>query len=484
MELILSIDQSTSGTKAACLDGRMRILHKETLPHGQFYPAPGHVEHDAREIFENTVAVLRRVMEREPLGRFAAIGIANQRETVVLWRRDTGEPVCPAIVWQDVRSHYIAAELAKHAGLVRSLTGLPLSPYFSAAKIAAVLRENPALAALAREGRLCAGTVDSYLLYRLTGGKSFATDISNASRTQLMNLRTLAWDESLCELFGVPAAMLAERVEHSDACFGYTACEGLPSGIPIYAVMGDSHASFFGHGCHRPGMVKASYGTGSSIMLNVGGQAAESARGLSASVGFGFRKEVCYVLEGNITSSADTLMWLRDEVGLIRDVAEIEPLAASVPDTQGVYFVPAFSGLGTPYFDEKARALLCGVSRGTGRAHILRAALASIAHQIADVLDAMRLDAGEPIALLKADGGASVNRLLMQMQSDLVPCRVDRVAEKDLTLLGVGAMAGLAAGLLGAFMPPEPAEAYSPRMGDAARRAERAGWANAVERAR
>lgn len=484
MDIILAIDQSTSGTKAACLDGQMRIHHRETLAHRQFYPAPGYVEHDAEEIFHNTVTVLQRVLEKTPGCHVAALGIANQRETVVLWRRDSGKPVCPAIVWQDVRSKPITDELAPHAETIRTLSGLHLSPYFTAAKIASALRASPDIAAEAKSGNLCAGTVDSYLLYRLTGGKAFATDISNASRMQLMNLQTLQWDAQLCGLFGIPMSILPERIEASDACYGHTACEGLPCGIPIHAMMGDSHASFFGHGCHTPGTVKTSYGTGSSIMMNIGAVPKVSTHGLSTSVGFGFNGKVCYVLEGNITSSADTLIWLRDEIGLIQEIADIEPLAASVPDTQGVCLVPAFSGLGTPYYDEKARAILCGMSRGTTRAHILRAALASIVHQNADVLDAMQQDAGSPVTHLKADGGASVNKLLMQMQSDYVPCQVDRVSEKDLSLLGIGLMAGLSAGLYSQSQPLNPAESYHPQLDETARKSERACWADAIRRAR
>ena len=472
MRYILSIDQSTSGTKAGLLDEQGVIVRKSSLPHMQYYPAPGWVEHDAEEIFQNTVRVIADVLDGIPSGAVAAMGIANQRETTVIWDRATGKPLCPAIVWQDVRGASLCLELAKHAGSIQRATGLALSPYYPAAKAAHVLQNH------SFDADICIGTIDAYLVYRLTQGSVFATDVSNASRTQLAGIETLTWDSELCRIFGISPAFLPERVLPSDAYYGEYC------GIPIHAVMGDSHASLFGHGCHAPGMVKTSYGTGSSIMMNTGDVPVRSQNGLSTSVAFGYRGAVSYVLEGNVTCSADTLVWLRDELELIADIAEVEPLAASVPDTQGVYLVPAFSGLGAPYFDENARAVLYGMNRGSRRAHVVRAALESIAHQNTDVLDAMARDMGAPVAQLHADGGGSVNAFLMQLQADLIPGRVVCTDEPDLTMYGVGQMAGIAAGLYQAFAPSHVKAVYEPQMIEEQRAAMRAGWADAVRRSR
>lgn len=472
MRYILSIDQSTSGTKAGLMNEQGTIVRKSSRPHAQYYPAPGWVEHDAEEIFQNTVRVIENVLDGVPAGAVAAMGIANQRETTVVWDRATGKPLCPAVVWQDVRGAALCRELAAHADTIKRTTGLALSPYYPAAKAAHVLQNHRF------DADICIGTIDAYLVYRLTQGRVFATDVSNASRTQLAGLETHTWDAELCRIFGISPSFLPDRVLSSDAYYGEY------RGIPIHAVMGDSHASLFGHGCHRPGMVKTSYGTGSSIMMNTGGTPVRSQNGLSTSVAFGYRGEVSYVLEGNVTCSADTLAWLRDELELISDVAEVEALAASVLDTQGVYLVPAFSGLGAPYFDENARAVLYGMNRGTRRAHVVRAALESIAHQNADVLDAMARDMGAPVAQLNADGGGSVNALLMQLQADLIPGRTVCTDEPDLTMYGVGRMAGIAAGLYQAFAPPRARAVYEPQMREEKRAAMRAGWADAVRRSR
>ena len=472
MRYILAIDQSTSGTKAGLLDEQGSIVKKASLPHAQYYPAPGWVEHDAEEIYRNTVRVIDEVLEGIPTDAVAAMGIANQRETTVIWDRKTGRPLCPAVVWQDVRGADLCRKLSSRADTVKCVTGLELSPYYPAAKAAHVLRNHHF------DTDFCIGTIDSYLVYRLTEGRVFATDVSNASRTQLAGIETLAWDDKLCRMFEIPRESLAEQILHSDACFGEY------RGIPIHAVMGDSHASLFGHGCHSAGMVKTSYGTGSSIMMNTGSTPVCSQNGLSTSVAFGFGGTVSYVLEGNVTCSADTLIWLRDELELISDVREVEAVAASVPDTQGVYLVPAFAGLGAPYFDENARAVLYGMNRGTRRAHVVRAALESIAHQNADVLDAMARDMGAPVKSLNADGGGSVNALLMQLQADLIPGRVVCTDEPDLTMYGVGQMAGISVGLYQNFAPSHTRAIYEPILAQEKRITMRAAWADAVRRAR
>ena len=484
MKYIISVDQSTSGTKAALYDERLepvRVLRRE---HKQYYPAPGHVEHDAEEIWLNTAALLNETAKGIEPADIAGIGLANQRETTVIWEKKTGKPVHNAIVWQDVRAKHITDKLKEQSKSIFNITGLMPSPYYSAAKAAAVLQSNPHLMKRAENGELCFGTVDSYLLYRLTGGESFATDVTNASRTQLMDLNSLSWSEEIAGYFSVPLAMLPERIMHSDSCFGRIKTIDSLRGAKILAMLGDSHASLFGHGCIRPGMVKTSYGTGSSLMMNIGAKPMLSKNGLSTSVGFAFGGQLCYVLEGNVTSSADTLIWLRDGMQLISSMKELD-LASTVSNTEGVYLVPAFSGLGAPWFDENAKAILYGMNRGTGKAHIIRAALASIAHQNADVLDAMRRDTGIEISRIQADGGGSVNPILMQMQSDLVPCQVIVSAEKELTLLGAAAMVGSRAGLFALSDYSMPvAGSYSPAMSEENRKAERFAWLDALYRCR
>ena len=330
---------------------------------------------------------------------------------------------------------------------------------------------------------MCFGTIDSYLLYRLTDGSVFATDVSNASRTQLLDLETLRWDGDIARRFGLSERMLPEQILLSDAGFGEITAISALRGVKISAMMGDSHSSFYGHGCTVPGNVKTSYGTGSSIMMNVGEAPLRSSHGLSASVGYGKDGKVCYVLEGNVTCSADTLMWLKNEMRLIGSMDELA-LAETVPDAQGVYLVPAFAGLGAPWFDENARAVLYGMNRGTEKAHILRAALESIAHQNADVLDAMRMDTGKPVETISADGGGSVNPLLMQMQSDLVPCRVRVSAEKNLTLYGVGRMVLEKHVPAASIRQLDPAAEYTPSAGEQERTRRRGGWADALKRCR
>lgn len=476
MKYVIAVDQSTSATKALLIDERGAAIRRESLPHKQYYPAPGYVEHDAEEIFQNALRVISKAAEGIEAKDIASVAVANQRETTVLWERGTGKPLCHALVWQDVRAEALCAELSPAAQMVKEATGLMLSPYYSAAKAAHAIREYALT-------DYFLGTIDSYLVYRLTGGKVFATDVSNASRTQLMNLKKLSWDPRLSELFGIRESALPE-IRHSDAAFGFTNAPGIPKGIAITGVLGDSHASLYGQGCHAAGMVKTSYGTGSSIMMNVGASPVRSTSGLSASVGYGAKGSVCYVLEGNITCSADTLVWLRDQLELFPDLATLDRLAETVPDTGGVQLVPAFSGLGAPYFDTAARAILSGLSRGTTRAHVARAALLSIAQQNADVLDAMARDLKAPVSVLSADGGGTVNKLLMQMQADLTPCRVKVAAHPDLTAMGAGLMSGQAAGIFGDFIESAPAAEYAPEMAEDARRALRSQWADAVRRAR
>jgi glycerol kinase len=482
MNYVVAIDQSTSASKAFLVNARGEIARRASRPHKQFYPAPGRVEHDAGEIYENVEAILSEVLDGIAPGDVKALSIANQRETTVIWDRKTGVPVARAMVWQDIRGKEVCEELASHADFARGVTGAELSPYLPGSKLAAFRRENPEIARRMDAGALCVGTIDTYLVYRLTGGRVFATDYTNASRTQLFNLKTLDWDARMLSLFGLKRDYFAEKVLPADAdCGTYR-------GIPIVGVLGVSHAALFGHGCHAAGMVKATYGTGSSVMLNAGEKPLIAENGLTAAVGFGFQGKVFYELEGNVTCSGDTLVWLCREMGMFRDAAEIEALAATVPDAGGACLVPALSGLGAPHFDLNARALICGMTRGTTRAHIARAALEAIAMQDADVLEAMERASGQRVITLMADGGAAKNALLMQMQADFADCAVNCPDANELSALGAAYIGGIATGVYSSFheIPARRAEAavYRPKMPPARRAALRAAWAEAVEKAR
>ncbi len=481
---IVSIDQSTSASKVFLMDSRGKLARRFSVRHKQYYPKPGWAEHDADEIWHNVSRGLREVTEGLDPRRLAAVSVTNQRETTVFWDRATGAPVRPAIVWQDVRGSQLCAELAQNSDIVRKRTGLSLSPYYSAAKAAYALRADASLRARAESGDICIGTVDSFLIHRLTGGRRFATDMSNASRTQLFSLDSLAWDNSLCRIFGIPVCSLADILP-SDGDFGFTDCECLPNGIPVTGVLGDSHASLFGHGCTETGMTKTSYGTGSSVMMNVGDRPVSPRDGLSCSVGYCCGGRACYVLEGNITCSGDTLNWLCEQAELCSSAAEVESVSASVPDTGGVYLVPAFSGLGAPYFDSGARAAIIGMNRATTRAHIVRAALESMAYQNADVAEVMAENAGSRLTALHADGGGSRNGLLMQFQADLLGCDVLCASCEELSAVGAGLMAGLATGFItdaSACLATD--REYRARISPDERSDRMAGWRAAVARCR
>lgn len=484
---VIAVDQSTSASKAFLLNDQGEIVKRFSAAHEQYYPKPGYVEHDGEEIWQNVRRGVIAMAEGLQPGQIAGLAISNQRETTVLWDAETGKPVCHAVVWQDVRGGALCETLREHAHAVRLKTGLQLSPYYSAAKAAAVLQSRPDLMERAQKGELRIGTVDSYLVYRLTNGQRFQTDVSNASRTQLMALKTLTWDDDLLAIFGIPKGCLP-KITLSDGDFGCVCGEGLPQGILITGVMGDSHAALFGQGCWRTGMAKATFGTGSSVMMNVGEKPTLSQNGLSASVGYGFQGKTCYVLEGNVTCSGDTLCWLRDQAGLVESIEAVEPLAASVESAEGVYLIPAFSGLGAPYFDDNARAILYGMNRGTTKAHIVRAALESMAYQDADVIAAMEKDTGIPLAELRADGGPTHNGLLMQLLADLLGCPVRCAAQSELSALGVGYMAGVATGLYptAEAIPAMKREGrrYQPGYNDTQRQTAMNGWRQAVARCR
>ena len=446
MPFVLALDQSTSATKALLFDEIGRALDRESREHRQFYPKPGWVEHDAEEIWQNALTVLRSLISRhqDKVAAIAALSITNQRETVVIFDRATGRPLVPAIVWQCRRGDAICAEhaAAERETLVHARTGLKLDAYFSASKLQWLMRHDSVLGARLADGSALIGTIDTYLIFRLTGGRVFATDTTNASRTLLFDIVRLQWDEDLCALWSVPRSALAE-VRDSTARFGETTLEGaLGTPISICGVMGDSQASLFAQRGFEPGSTKATFGTGTSILLNIGSSARFGPAGVLTALAWSHRGVPTYAFEGLIISSASTLTWLRDQLGFIGDVAELEALARATAVNDGVYLVPAFSGLGLPHWRPDARAALVGLSSHSHRGHVARAALESIAYQIRDALDALRADSGVSLRMLYADGGPTANALLMQFTADLTGAEIRVASMADGSALGA-ALAGL-----------------------------------------
>jgi glycerol kinase len=448
---VLAIDQGTTGSAAAVVDGRGRMLSKSKRDYPQLFPRPGWVEHDPEDIWRTTrEAVALALREAGVRGsQLAAIGIANQRETTVLWDRATGKPFHNAIVWQDRRTAEFCAKLRK-AGFERELrakTGLVVDPYFSGTKIRWLLDRVPGLRRKARAGAAAFGTIDSFRLWRLTGGAVHATDPSNASRTMLMNLRTLAWDPALCRRLGVPMGLLPE-IRPSIGEFGRTkGVRGLPDGIPITGVAGDQQAALFGQACFDAGEAKCTFGTGSFLLLNTGAKRVPSRSGLVTTAAWSWKGKTTYALEGSAFVCGAAVQWLRDGLGLIKSSAEVEALSRSVPDAGGVQFVPALAGLGAPHWRPEARGAITGLTRGSSKAHVARAALEGMALQNVDLLAAMERDLGRPIVRVKVDGGAAANDLLMQLQADFLgtPCVRPKVIET--TAAGAAFMAGLGAGI-------------------------------------
>ena len=440
MPLFLALDQSTSATKALLFDADGRALDREARDHRQHYPQPGWVEHDAEEIWQNTLAVLAALLSRHPTrhGEIASLSITNQRETIVVFDRASGRPLHPAIVWQDRRGDAICAEhtAAGHDDLIHRKTGLKIDGYFSASKLQWLGRHRPELRAKLADGSALIGTIDAYLIYRLTGGNVFATDATNASRTLLYDITQLAWDEALCALWDVPRRALPE-VRECSARFGETTLGGsLVQPLPICGVMGDSQASLFAQRCFAPGSAKVTFGTGSSLLLNIGHRPRFSDKGVLTALAWVHAGVPTFALEGIVISSASTLTWLRDQIGLAPDVASLEQLAVSVPDNGGVYLVPAFAGLGLPHWRPDARASLSGLSSHSDRRHIARAAFESIAYQIRDALDALRTEGGVPIGVLHADGGPTASKFLMQFTTDLVGVELHVSTMADCSPLG------------------------------------------------
>ena len=491
MKYILALDQGTTSSRAIVFDHDATIRGAAQREYRQIFPRPGWVEQDGLEIWDSQLAVAREAVARAGLtaADIAAIGITNQRETTLVWERRTGRPIHNAIVWQDRRTA-AACERLKADGreqLFRERTGLLLDPYFSGTKLAWILDNVPNARERAERGELCFGTVECWLLWNLTAGRRHLTDMGNASRTLLLNIHTGAWDGELLELLGIPAAMLPE-VAASSTVYGATAPGLFDRPIPIAGMAGDQQAALFGQGCTRPGMVKNTYGTGCFMLMHTGERPAASANRLLTTVAWRINDRTEYALEGSVFVAGAAIQWLRDGLGIIGSSAEVEGLAASVPDSGGVYLVPAFAGLGAPHWDPYARGALVGITRGTTAAHIARATLESIAFQVADLLRAMEDDAGITLPELRVDGGATANNLLMQFQADLLGVPVLRSRISETTALGAAFLAGLAVGywrdreelaahwqLERSFIPVAEHQRYA---------ALRRGWERALERAK
>jgi glycerol kinase len=456
MRHVLAIDQGTTGTTVLVLDEELRVVGRETREFRQIYPQPGWVEHDPDDIWKSVEEALAGALGRSGVdaSSVAAVGITNQRETAVVWERRSLRPARNAIVWQDRRTadHCAALKRAGHEETVRRATGLVIDPYFSATKLAWMFQHDPALGRRAGAGEIAFGTVDSYLVARLTAGAAHVTDVSNASRTLLFGLESLDWDPAMLQLFGVPREVLP-AVRPSAAVLGETrAVPGLPDGIPIAGMAGDQQAALFGQACFAPGDAKCTFGTGAFILMNTGDQPVPSRSGLLTTVGWQLGAgaeagEVSYALEGSAFIAGAAVQWLRDGLGIVAKAADVEALAAQVPDSGGVTLVPAFAGLGAPHWRPEARGILTGLTRGTTAAHIARACLEGIALQNVDLLHAMERDSGRRLGVLKVDGGAAANDLLMQLQADALGVPIARPEMVETTAQGAAFLAGLGAGL-------------------------------------
>jgi len=488
-QFILALDQGTTSSRAILFDrqGQVHACAQQEFP--QHFPQPGWVEHDALDIWNSQLACARQVLadSRVSASQVAAIGIANQRETTVVWDRATGEPIARAIVWQDRRTAGACDRLreAGHARAINRATGLELDAYFSATKLQWLLENLPGARERAQNGELCFGTIDSWLAFKLCG--RHVTDVSNASRTMLYNIHTMRWDPALLDLFGVPEAMLPEVVRSSGQV-GVAREEWFGGAIPVSGIAGDQQAATFGQACYDKGMVKNTYGTGCFMLMHSGYVPPVSRNRLLATIGWKIDGRTDYLLEGSVFMGGATVQWLRDGLGIIKESSEVEALATSVPDSGGVMLVPAFVGLGAPHWDPYARGTIVGMTRGTTKAHIARAAIEAIAFQSAELLAAMQKDAACPVMEVRADGGAARNDLLMQFQADLLGVPVVRPAVTETTALGAAYLAGLAAGF---WASREEIEAlwraerrFEPEMAPEMRATLRARWARAVEHAK
>lgn len=485
--LILAVDQGTSGTKVLLFDLESNIVASFYKEHKQYYPMPGWVEHDPEEIWRNVMELCDKAVQEVDPKRIVSLAITNQRETVVAWERSTGKPLAQAIVWQCRRSVDYCRALQSE-GLeehFKEKTGLPIDPYFSATKMQWLLDNVDGLREKCQRGQACLGTMDAWLLWNFTNGQTFATDYSNAARTLLFSITDLCWDNELLKYTGIPKMALPEPYP-SAFVFGHTSGIGqLPDGIPIAGVVGDSQGALAGQTCFEPGMAKATFGTGTSVMIFVGEQPIQPPEGMVLTIAWGYDDKVTYAIEGIIVSTGATIHWLRDGLQVIPDVGTAEEMALKIEDNDGVYLVPAFVGLGAPYWDMDARALLCGMTRGTNRYHLARAGLESIAYQVKDVMDLVSTSGDVKINTLRVDGGASSNKFLMQFQSDLLDIEVVKSHIEELSALGAVYLAGLCIGL---WSKEEVAESwvcrekYLPDMDSQYRERLYTGWKEAVRR--
>ncbi len=485
---VMGIDQSTQGTKILLFDGEGKVACQVAKNHKQYINDKGWVEHDPEEIWRNIKILVGEIAEKTELTAFdiAAVGISNQRETTLAWNKKNGQSIYPAIVWQCARGAKIcdALEQKGFSALVKERTGLPLSPYFSAAKAAWIMQNVPEAQKLADSGELCIGNVDSWMLHKLTGGEVFKTDYSNASRTQLFNIKSLKWDEEICGLFGIPESALPQPT-FSDDFFGETDFDGIfETKVPIYSMLGDSHAALFGQGCHSAGLAKATYGTGSSIMLNTGEKFIYSPQGLATTIAYGMDGKIFYALEGNINYTGASITWLQNDLKLIESPGETETLSFKANPADKSYFVPAFTGLGAPYYLNDATGVFCGITRITGKNEMIRAVTDSIAYQIHAVIDLMEKVFDGELKSLQVDGGPTRNNYLMQFQADILnkPVEVPPIAE--LSAMGAAYCAGIAAD----FYEKEKVfgnlswHQYDPKMPSEKRKELLEGWKSAVKK--
>ena len=491
MAFILALDQGTTSSRAILFDDAGSIHAVAQREFRQIFPQSGWVEHDPAEIWESQHGAAREVISKAGIStsEVAAIGITNQRETAILWDRRTGQPIHNAIVWQDRRTSGFCDQLKRdgHLAAVQQRTGLVIDAYFSGSKVRWLLDNVPGARQRAERGELAFGTVDSWLLWKLTGGAIHATDASNASRTMLYNIHARQWDDELLKSLSVPRSVLPQ-VRSSSEVYGQTAAGVFDRPIPIAGIAGDQQAALFGQACFSRGLAKNTYGTGCFMLMNIGEKAAASRHNLLTTVAWEIGGQTEYALEGSVFIGGAVVQWLRDGLGIVQSAAEIEKLAASVPDSGGVYIVPAFAGLGAPHWDQYARGTITGITRGTGRAHFARAALESIAFQVADVLDVMRQDSGVEMAELRVDGGASANDLLLQFQADLLGVPVVRPKVTETTALGAAYLAGLAVGYWKSRQEVQGKWAvqrrFEPKMDRAEAQHRRARWTEALRRSR
>ncbi|OXM87263.1 glycerol kinase GlpK [Paenibacillus rigui] len=483
---IVAIDQGTTSCRAIVFDHEGTIVRTAQKEFTQFFPQSGWVEHDADEIWQTQWEVLQQAVHDIPAGQIAAIGITNQRETAVVWDKHTGKPLHPAIVWQCRRTSALCEELKSRGWgeKIHAKTGLLLDAYFSGTKLKWILDSDPSIREKAERGDALFGTIDSWLIWKLTEGRQHVTDVSNASRTMMLNIHTVQWDEEILHELNIPKAMLPE-VRSSSEVYGHTTMLGTEGhAVPIAGAAGDQQAALFGQGCFTEGMAKNTYGTGCFVLKQTGEKPVFSDKGLITTIAWGLNGKVYYALEGSVFNAGTVIQWLRDGLGMIRDAAETEGLAQTVEDTAGVYFVPAFTGLGTPYWEPEARGMIAGLTRATTKAHIVRAALESIAYQSNDVLQVMEQESGLHLKELRVDGGAVKNNFLMQFQADLLGVQVTRPKVIETTALGAAFLAGLAVGFWNNTGELEQLKGYgatfTPNRDDAFREEKAAGWKRAV----